>query len=83
PLFKIVAVAFFVKNTTTATRTGTSDSIKNPEKDEFVFSNPSAVRFYISLYTNMSDENKIKFLRLHGTQYFTNDFIEREGLTAA
>ncbi len=80
PLFKVIAVAFFVKNTTTATRTGTSDAIKNPEKDEFVFSNPSSVRFYISLYTNMSDENKIKFLHLHGTKYFTNDFIERESL---
>ncbi len=79
PLYKVALVAFHVKNVSTTTSEGTSDAIRNPEKDEFVFANPSAVRFYISLYTNMSDENKLRFVRLHGTKYFPNSFIEKEG----
>ncbi|KKN27592.1 hypothetical protein LCGC14_0863100 [marine sediment metagenome] len=74
PLYKVVAVAFLRKTE------DTREQVWNPERDQLVLDNPESVRFYISLYKNMSEVNKLRFLERHSTKYFSNNFIEEEGL---
>ena len=52
----------------------------NPKRDELVMANPDMVKFYIKLYKNMSEVNKIEFVRRYGTKFFANEFTEEEGL---
>ncbi|KKM20987.1 hypothetical protein LCGC14_1639950, partial [marine sediment metagenome] len=73
PMFTIVAVAFMRK-------TDKKEEVWNPDRDQVVLDNPAMVKYYISTWTNMSDTNKLKFLDLYGTQYFSNQRIIDEGL---
>ncbi|KKM13993.1 hypothetical protein LCGC14_1710620, partial [marine sediment metagenome] len=74
PLYTIVAIAFLRKTE------DTREQVWNPERDQLVLDNPESVKFYISLYKNMSEANKLRFLERHGTRYFSSTFIEDEGL---
>ena len=73
-LYKVVAVAFL--RSTPKTR----EAVWNPERDQLVLNSPDAVKFYISLYRNMSEINKILFLQKYGNKYFSSNFITQEGL---
>jgi hypothetical protein len=76
-LYEVVAVALM---RSTSSSGELYQQAWNPKRDELVMANPMMVRFYISLYKNMSEVNRLKFLRQHGTKFFDNNFIEDEGL---
>ncbi|KKK66430.1 hypothetical protein LCGC14_2964170, partial [marine sediment metagenome] len=73
-LFDVVAVAYLRKTE------DTREQVWNPERDQLVLDNPTSVKFYVSLYNNMSEANKLRFLDAHGTRYFSSEFIISEGL---
>ncbi|KKL27293.1 hypothetical protein LCGC14_2386610, partial [marine sediment metagenome] len=76
-LYEVVAVALM---RSTSSSGELYQQAWNPKRDELVINNPTMVKFYISLYKQMSEVNRLRFLRLYGTKYFDNDFIEDEGL---
>lgn len=74
PLYHVVAVAFLRK--TDETR----EAVWNPERNQIVMNNPMMVKFWVSCFDNLSEEQKLIFISRYGLKYFSQEYIEREGL---
>ena len=73
-LYRIVAVALLRK--TDETR----EAVWNPERNQIVMDNPMMVKFWVSTFEYLTEEQKLMYLRENGLKNFSRDYIEREGL---